>query len=193
VPATLGVLASPAQAGAAGAALGLAAAAAARTPCALVCRWTGAEPDDEPSSALAVRAARRLAGRLSARGLAAASRGRLVTVDLPASASLARAAVERATAAAGDVPTVLVIAGPRSSAFDPLLADLDRLVVVPPPDAPPGLEHLAIDAAARLGRATSLLRVPSSAATHRVTIASGLLLSPSLRSAAETALRGEHA
>ena len=188
-PVALGVLVASAEAGVAGASVGLAAARAAGAPCALVCRWTGIE-EQPGSSSLAVPAARRLCGRLTTRGLAAAARGRLVTVVLPASDTLARAAAERAMAAA-DVPTVLVIAGPRSAAFDPLLADLDRLVVVPPRDAPSGLAPLALDAAALLGRSTSVLHLPpATAAAQRLTIASGLALSPALRTAAHAALEG---
>jgi hypothetical protein len=192
-PPVLGVLTGPAEAAAAGAALGLVAASAAGCPCALVCRWTGGEPDDDasPAAAPSVGAARRLAARLGTRGLDVTARGRLVTVELPAAAATARAAAERAMAAASDVPVVLVIAGPRTATFDPLLAELDRLVVVPPPEAPAALEHLAVAAAARAGRATSVLRFPSSGtAAHRLTVACGLLLSPSLRAAAESALGG---
>jgi hypothetical protein len=192
-PPALGVLTGPAEAAAAGAALGLVAATATGRPCALVCRWTGAEPGDDapPTSAPSVGAARRLAARLGARGLDAIARGRLVTIELPAAAATARAAAERAIAAASDVPVVLVIAGPRTVTLDPLLAELDRLVVVPPPGAPAALEHLAVAAAARAGRATSVLRFPSSGtAAHRLTVSCGLLLSPSLRAAAESALRG---
>lgn len=192
VPSALGVLAAPADAAAAGAALGLAAAAAAHAPCALVCHWTGATSDEPgPAPTPAVAAARRLAARLASRGLAASARGRLVTVGLPAPGAEARAAAERALATAGDTPTVLVIAGPRPPAFDPLLAGLDRLVVVPAPDAPAGLEHLAVDAAARLGRATSVLRLPPAGTpTRRLVLSCGLLLSPALRAAADRALRG---
>jgi hypothetical protein len=116
-----------------------------------------------------------------------------VTVALPASDIEARAATERALAAAGDLPLVLAIAGARSPAFDPLLADLDRLIVVPPAGAPAGLERLAIDAAARLGRGTAVLRLPSTGAvTGRLLTAAGLPLSPAWRNAAAAALRGEN-
>jgi hypothetical protein len=191
VPATLGILVSPGDASVVSAALGLVAATEHRAPCAVVCRWTGAEPAEPPRSGLAGGAARRLAQRLAARGLAAGACGRVVTVALPASDVEARAAAERALAAAGDVPLVVVIAGPRSPAFDPLLAGLDRLIVVPAAGTAVGLERLAIDDAARLGRGVAVLRLPSTGAvTGRLLAATGLPLSPAWRQAAAAALRG---
>jgi hypothetical protein len=191
-PATLGILVAPGDARVACAALGLAAAAARRAPCAVVCRWTGIESVESPRSGLACGAARRLAERLAARGLAAGACGRVVTVALPACEIEARAATERVLAAAGDLPLVLAIAGARSPAFDPLLANLDRLIVVPPSGAPVGLERLAIDAAARLGRGAAVLRVPSTGAvTGRLSAATGLPFSLIWRAAAGAALRGD--
>jgi hypothetical protein len=192
MPATLGILVSPGDAPVAGAALALAVAAALRAPCAVVCRWTGAEATERPRSGLAGGAARKLAQRLAARGLTAGAYGRVVTVVLPASDIEARAATERALAAADDLPLVLVIAGARPAAFDPLLATLDRLIVVPPSGAPAGLEGLAIDSAARLGRGAAVLRHPSTGAvTGRLLAATGLPCSPTWRNAAATALRGD--
>ncbi|HMJ33604.1 MAG TPA: hypothetical protein VK501_06780 [Baekduia sp.] len=192
VPTALGVLAAPADAPAAGATLGLAVAAAARVPCVVVCRWTGdGGVGAAPTSAPAVAPARRLAARLASRGLAASARGRLVTVLLPEAEAEACAAAHRTLAAAGDAPFVVVVSGPRPPGLDPLLADLDRLIVVPPADAPAGLEHLAVLAAARLGRATGVLRLPAEGtATRRLVLSYGLLLSPALRAAAGAALRG---
>jgi hypothetical protein len=191
VPATLAVLATgPRDAAVAGAALALAAARAHRSRCAVVCRWDGAAAAT-PRAGTAVVSARRLAERLAGRGLAAAANGRLVTVALPAAGGEARAATERTLAASGDVPVVLVVSGPRPPALDPLLATLDRLVVVPAADAPPGLERLALDAAARLGRGVSVLRVPDGATTTgRLLAATGLPLSPRLCAAATAALAG---
>jgi hypothetical protein len=191
VPATLGVLVSPGDASTAGTALGLAMVAAQRAPCAVVCRWTGVAAAEPPRSGLSGGAARRLAQRLAARGLVAGACGRVVTVALPASDIEARAATERVLAAVGDIPLVLTVAGARPPTFDPLLANLDRLIVVPPSGAPVGLERLAIDAAARLGRGAAVLRLPSSgAATGRLLAATGLPLSPAWRQAAAAALRG---
>jgi hypothetical protein len=205
VPATLGVLVSPADAVVAGAALGLAAAAGRRARCAVVCRWSpeplassssSMEPREDaappaPRSGLACGAARKLSARLVLRGQAAGAHGRLVTVALPAEGVQARAAVERTLAAAGEVPVIVVVAGPRPVALDPLLATLDRLVIVPGREAPAGLEGLAIDAAARLGRGTGTLRLPFTSVVSRLLAAHGLLLSPPLRGATSVALAGQ--
>lgn len=190
-PATLGVLVGPGDASAAGVALGLAVAAAHRAPCAVVCRWTGDEAVEPPRSGLASGAARRLAQRLAGRGLSVGVCGRVVTVALPATDVEARAATERALAAAGDIPVILALAGARPPGFDPLLANLDRLIVVPSAGAPAGLERLAIDDAARLGRGASVLELPSTGAgTGRLLALTGLPLSAAWRKAAAAALRG---
>jgi hypothetical protein len=187
-PATIAVLCAPSAAATAGVGVALVAARRAGAACAVVCRWSGSNAAAGPAESLAVPAARRLASRLSSRGLDARARGRLVTVTLPAEAVAARAAAERAAAAAGDTPVVVVLAGPRTPEFDPLLAAQDRLVVVPPPDAAEGLEALALAEAARLGRATGVLRLPAGGSARA--LAGGLLLAPALRAAAEAALDG---
>lgn len=190
VPATLGVLAAPRDAAVAGACLALAAAAAHRSRRAIVCHWDGAGFPPR-ASGFAVASARRLADRLARRGLTVAARGRLVTVTLPAAATEARAATERTLAAVDDAPLVLVLAGARPPELDPLLATLDRLVVVPAAGAPAGLEPLAVAGAARLGRSTAVLRLPeTSSATGRLIAATGRSLSPRLRAAAAAALEG---
>lgn len=179
VPASLAVLATAAGGPTAGAALALACGA----PVAVVALWGASS-----RAGLALPPARRLAERLTARGLAATPRGRLVTVALPDDPSAARVAAERVRAAIGEAPFVLVVAGPRPPAFDPLLAAADRLVVVPPPGAPSGLEPLALAAAARLARSASVLRLPPTTPTTRLLAASGLLLPPALRTLATAAL-----
>jgi hypothetical protein len=188
VPTTLGVLAAPRDAPVAGACLALAAAAAHRSRCAIVCHW---HPSESPprASGFATTPARRLAERLANRGLAASARGRLVTVVLPILAAEARAATERTLAAAGDLPLVVVLSGARPSALDPLLATLDRLVIVPAAGAPTGLEPLALAAAARLGRSTAILRLPDTTSGRLITT-TGRSLSPRLRAAATAALEG---
>jgi hypothetical protein len=192
-PTALGVLCAPGVAAVAGTALGLAAAGRAGAACAVVCRWTG-EDAAGPVAAfagggIALPAARRLAARLRGRGLAAVARGRVVSVALEGAAVTARAAAERAAAAAGDAPVVVVLAGPRPPVLDALLAAQDRLIVVPAPDAPAGLETLAVAEAARLGRGTGVLRLPVGTG-GRAVVACGLLLGPALRAAADAALDG---
>jgi hypothetical protein len=191
LPASLAVLAAGEDAAVAGAALGLAAARAHRAACAVVCVWTG-EGGSAPRGGPTGGTARRLRGRLAARGLAAAARGRLVEVALPASDTEARAACERAMAAAGDLPVVLVVAGPRPPALDPLLAAADRIVVVPPRDAAAGLEDLAVAAAAHLGRSTAVLRLPPGGPSPaQLLTGAGLLLTPALHAATTSTLAGD--
>jgi hypothetical protein len=188
VPATVGVLAAPREGGVAAAALALALMAARRERCAVVCRW---EPREvAPRAGAAAPAARRLAERLARRGTQAAARGRLVAVALPAAPDAARAEAERVLAAVEETPVVLLMAGPRPEALDPLLATLDRLVVVTPSDAPPGLEGLALDEAAALGRSVARLDLPDTALGSLVA-AVGRPLSPALRAAATAALGGD--
>lgn len=139
VPATLVALVAREDAAVVGAALGLAAAAALRAPCAVACMWGGDAPS--PRGGPAPAGARRLRDRMAARGLAAVARGRLVTVALPDADGEARVAAERALAAAGEAPVVIVLAGPRPPALDPLLAGVDRVVLVPPHDALPHVEE----------------------------------------------------
>lgn len=93
------------------------------TRTALVSVWRSAVPTRP-----AYPAARRLAGRLAARGLAATAAGRLAWLALPEPPQTAAAAHTRAAGAA-ECPAVLVVAGPRSAAFDRLLDDHDLVVV----------------------------------------------------------------
>jgi hypothetical protein len=188
LPATIGVLAPAREGDVAAVALAVAAARGRRSRCAVVCRWDGVTAA-APRPALAARAAGRLAARLDRRGLPAAARGRVVTVALPPAPEEARAAAERTLAAVDDLPLVVLVAGPRPSALDPLLATLDRLVVVPAPDAPPGLSDLAVTAAALLGRGVARLDLPDTP-YGRLVVTTGRPLSPRLRAAATAALEG---
>jgi len=104
---------------------------------ALLVVWPSPAP---PRAALGTPAASRLAARLQARGLEAVARGRLAWLALAAD-DLALAA--RAVAAV-DVPAVIAVTGPRTTAMDDLLADQDLVVLVVGPDAEPGLEALAL-------------------------------------------------
>jgi hypothetical protein len=188
VPATIGVLAAAREGDVAATAVALAAAGGRGARCAVICRWDGASAAP-PRAAPASRAARRLAERLDRRGLPARARGRVVTVAVPPEPVAARAAVERTLAAVEEAPVVVLVAGPRPPALDPLLAGLDRLVVVPAPDAPPGLGDLAVTGAALLGRGVAWLDLPDTP-LGRLAAASGRSLSPRLRSAAAAALGG---
>lgn len=73
--------------------------------------------------------ARRLAERLEIRGLSAVVRGRLAWVVLDADPVAAAAEAQR-VAAAVEGPVAIAVAGPRQAAFEPLIADADRVVAV---------------------------------------------------------------
>ena len=130
-------------------ALGVAAAGLlarrARVSCALVCLWTPFEArprsDARPPAS---RAARRLAVMLASRGHDVVACGRAAVVVLPADPAEAVTAAARAGAAAGATPAVLVLGGPRAAAFDDLLAEQDRLLVVSRPAADPAIGALAL-------------------------------------------------
>jgi hypothetical protein len=190
LPSTVGVLCAPGDVAAAFAA-GLVLASAAGG-CALVCRWTAEAPERGTASELVLPAAAALARRLRARDLAAAGAGRLVGVDLPAVPGEARTVAVRAAAAAGDVPVVLAVAGPRPAELDDLLASHDRLLVVPSAGAAAGLADLALTDAARVGRAASLLTPPWGAAGRALAVR-GLVLPRALRAATLAALEGRDA
>ena len=108
-----------------------------RTAGALLAVWPSPAP---PRAALGTPAGSRLAARLQARGLVAVARGRLAWLAL-AHDDLALAA--RAVAAV-DVPAVIAVTGPRTTATDELVSDQDLIVLVVPADAAPGLEALAL-------------------------------------------------
>jgi hypothetical protein len=189
-PASIGLLCAPAAAAAAGTMTGLAAARRAGTSCAVVCTWTGATALDRPeagSGGLAVSTARRLAARLARRGIGARARGRLVRVELPADPGAARALAERVTGAAGETPVVTVVAGTRPEAFDALLAAQDRVVIVPPRGDLEGVGELAVLEAARVARAVGVLDLPA-VGVGRLALSSGLVLPPTARRAALSAL-----
>jgi hypothetical protein len=104
---------------------------------ALLAVWPSPAP---PRAALGTPAASRLAARLQARGLEAVARGRLAWL------ALARddlALVARAVAAV-DVPAVIAVTGPRTTATDDLFPDQDLVVLVVAADAEPGLEALTL-------------------------------------------------
>jgi hypothetical protein len=187
-PSALAVLCAPQAAALAGAAVALAALARGDEDVAVVCRWTGADAA-APGGAPATAAARRLAARLAGRDLGAAAHGRLVSVALPADPRAAVAAAGHTGAAAGGAPVVVVVAGARSADLDPLLAAQDRVIVVPEPGAPEGLEAMAVADAARVGRATGLLRL-GAATPARAMVTAGWALPPALRAAVGSALDG---
>jgi hypothetical protein len=90
----------------------------------------------------ATLAASRLAGRLTARGLPAAARGRLGWMAFDAHPVAAAVAARRASGAL-EVPLVVVLAGPRCHVVEGLLAEQDLVVFAcAEPDGP--LARLAV-------------------------------------------------
>ncbi len=136
---------------AAGCAIGLTLARRRRCPAAMVC-VRGGDVGAGWRSAPGL-GARRLAAALGVAGVPAVAAGRLVFVDLDAAgdgaslgldAAAAVARAEQAIGAAGEAPTVVVLAGPRESPFDRVLAAQDVVGVACGPGDPPVLTGLAI-------------------------------------------------
>jgi hypothetical protein len=201
VPGAVAVLCAAEDAGAVGVATASVLARRARAACAVACVWTAPPAErDPPGGARAAlsrdgdtrprgaRAARRTAAALAARDLHARACGRAVAVALDADPAAALADARRALAAAGDAPTVVVLGGPRPAAFDELLVDRDRIVVLTRPGADAGLAALA---AAGLPDAAPVPAVASVALgpAARALAAAGLVVPAALRRALDP--RGE--
>jgi hypothetical protein len=145
VPGAIAVLCAAEDARAVGVALAGLLARRARAACGLACIWTAPAPTRLPETGVrASRGARRLAAALEARGVGARACGRAVAVALEADPSAALVGAGRAGAAAGTAPTVLVLGGPRPAAFDALLAEQDRLLVLTRPGADAAMGALAV-------------------------------------------------
>jgi hypothetical protein len=168
------------------AALALTLRAAEGVPAALVAVWRAGGDAEPASGAAAMRAASRLAARLSRRELPAAARGRLAWLHLPPEPDAAAAALRRAMSAV-DGPVVTALAGARPAALEPLVDDHDLVVVASDPGAP-----LAAAALAGLGeRGVSVLACrPLPRGPSRALALAGLVaprLDPPLRAARTTA------
>lgn len=177
--ATAIVLAPPADAVTSGAAVGLALLGAGSRASATVATWTGAEAAATGMAVPAVASARRSAAALERRGLAARPTGRLVHVALPAHEDEAALTAERAVATAVG-PVVVVVAAPRTTAFDGLLAAGD-VVVVATSGAEPGIADLAVRSLAASRAVVCCALAPDAAAA--LLARSGAVLMPSLRAA----------
>lgn len=155
-----------------------------RVACGLACIWTPDELDRPGTSwrPPAGRAARRLAAALDARSVDTTACGRVAVAALPADPVAAAAAMGRAVAAAGPAPAVLVLGGPRGDAFDPLLADFDRILVIARGDADPALTSLAVAGLGPLADRATAVTVSVGPAT-RALAGAGLAIPPALRRA----------
>jgi hypothetical protein len=180
-PAGVAVIAAAQDAPALASALGLALARVHRAPVVAVCVWGGARPAPAPRRAPALPAARRLAAALAARGHDARAAGRLAVVWLEGSGEEAALMARRVLAAAGAAPAVLALGGPRTAAFDALLADQDLVVVGTRSGADPVLARLAVAGLGGPGRACAC-EVPATLPA-RALAAAGVTLLPSARRA----------
>jgi hypothetical protein len=180
-PPGVAVLAAAADAPALGAALGLALARRRRAPVVAVFVWSAGRSPAPSWRAPALPAARRLASRLAARGYDARPAGRLALVRLAGSGDAAAPAARRALAAAGAAPAVLALGGPRTAAFDELLAEQDLVVVGARSGADPVLTRLAVAGLVGAVRACAC-EVPT-AHPARSLAAAGVALLPSARRA----------
>jgi len=187
VPGAVAVLCAAADARAVGVALASLLARRARAACGLACVWTAPEPA-RPGEGRgpSARAARRLAAALAARGLAAEACGRAAVIALDADPEAAVAGAGRAVAAAGGAPAVLVLGGPRPAAFDLLLTEQDRLLVLTRPGADDALGALAVAGLPDAGPARAVCPVALGPAA-RALAAAGLAVPAPLRRALEAA------
>jgi hypothetical protein len=108
--------------------------------------------------------------------------GRVAAVALAPDPVEAGGTIGRAIAAAGAAPAVLVLGGPREEAFEPLLADCDRILVLARAGGDDVLASLALAGLGPLaGRAAAATVTLGPAA--RALAAAGLAVPPALRRA----------
>jgi hypothetical protein len=189
VPGTVAVLCAAEDARAVGVAAAALLARRARAGCGLACVWPGLEAPRRPElRAASGRAARRLAAALEGRGLAADPCGRAVVVALDRDPAAALAGAGRAAAVAADAPAVLVLGGPRPAAFDTLLAEQDRLLVLTRPATDPAVAGLALAGLPDGGAAGALTRPVALGAAGRALAAAGLAVPGALRRAIDAAV-----
>jgi len=124
-----GTLTRAAVLGAAGEARGVAAATALALGGGVVAAWCAGPVAGAPATV----GARRLAARLVRRGVEAVARGRLVWVALPDAAADAAALARRLDGALADAPLVLALGGARVAPLEPLLAEMEVVVVAAEP------------------------------------------------------------
>lgn len=114
-------------------------------------------------------AARALADAL-ADGDDVSARGRLVELRLPQDPQAAAAAAARLTRESR-VPTVLILAGPRPSEFDALLAGCDVVVVLEAGDDPRSLAGLVVSDLSRLSARVIVAEPIAGAGRRRLALA----------------------
>ncbi|MEP6954848.1 MAG: hypothetical protein ABI950_12385 [Solirubrobacteraceae bacterium] len=162
--AALGLVAPTSGLVALGCASGVALAHRSRAGRALVCLYTGADP-----ATVASRPARdALSGSLTARGIAAQRRGRVLVVELAADPDEAARTASLALAASAGAPFVLGLSL-RAGALDALLSGCDAVLVAPAGDG--ALTELTCSSASALGPATARVASPSGPLTRALATA----------------------
>lgn len=175
---TVAVLCAPGQEGCIGGAVALELASRAGSVTATLCVWGAPASQARLPSAPVGRGARRVAAALARHGLDAAGSGRLARVVLDPDPAMASAGAIRAEGASPG-PVVVAIGGPRDRSWDPVLAAVDRTLVVTRPDSG---NALAAAACAGLdGPCASA--VIAARPLARLAAATGLGVTPSLRRA----------
>jgi hypothetical protein len=187
-PSAVAVLCAADDARAVGVAVAALLARRARAACGIACIWTAPAPHRHPEAAApAGRAARRLAATLAARGLDGRACGRAVAVALEADPAAALVGAGRAAVSAGGAPGVLVLGGPRPAAFDTLLREQDRLLVLTRPGADPAVGALALGGLPAVGPPPVACAVGLGPAT-RALAAAGLAVPAALRRAVDATM-----
>lgn len=184
--AAIAMLCRPDDALVIGGAVALLLAGRCRTSHALVALWAGRDAGSVRAPATA--GARRLAATLEARGHEATATGRLAVVRLGGGLMEAAPEAVRAVAASGDVPAVVVLAGPRDDAADALLRDQDGVLIAVPEETDAAVPELALAGLAPLGVEACALPIPLVPSPARVLAASGVAVMPPLRAAVEAGL-----
>jgi hypothetical protein len=172
VPRAAAVLCAAEDAPAVGVAAAALLARRARAACGLALVWRGSGASPRPEAGpRGARAARRLAAAIGARDIPAVACARTVQVALPEAPEEALAVARRAAAAAGDTPVVVVLGGPRPEAFDAVLAEQDRLLVLTRPGVDDAVAALAVAGLPGDAVARSVALGPAARALARAGIA----------------------
>lgn len=185
VPPAVGLLCGPRHARAVGCMVALCLARRTRSRAALAAVWGPGVPPS-PGGAPPSREARRVAQALGARDVPAQAVGRVVVAALPAAQEDAAVAAGRVFAVAADLPTVLVLAGPRDAPLDALLATRDVVLVA---DERDGLvTDLAVASLQRRGISARRCALP--APPFAAVAARGAAVLPAARRGLDLALEG---
>lgn len=172
------VLCASGQEGCIGGAVALELASRAGCSTATLCVWGAPGSQVRLPGAPVGRGARRVAAALARHGLEAAGSGRLAHVVLDPDPAMASAGAIRAFGASPG-PVVVAIGGPRDHSWDPLLAAVDRTLVVTGPESGAALAAVACAGLEGPCASASIAARPLA----RLVAGAGLGVTPSLRRA----------